>query len=235
MSKIKLFCIPHAGGSAAAYSKWQNYINPSIEICPIELAGRGKRFKEEPYNNIGEAVEDIYNIIKKDLDREYAFFGHSMGSLIAYELTHYIMQLKNKPPKHIFFSGRKAPNVIYENNSIHKLSEDNLKKKLLEFSGTPKEVLDNEHMCKVFLKILRQDFKICELYTYKNEYPKLNCNITILNGNRDDIKINHIAFWKQHTSKACYIYFFKGGHFYIDDNMGKVASIINSTLGIFKK
>ncbi|AGK96289.1 thioesterase II family protein [Clostridium pasteurianum] len=234
MSKIKLFCIPHAGGSAASYSKWQNYINPSIEICPIELAGRGKRFKEEPYNNIGEAVEDIYNIIKKDLDREYAFFGHSMGSLIAYELTHYIMQLENKPPEHIFFSGRKAPNVIYENNSIHKLSEENLKNKLLEFSGTPKEVLDNEHMCKVFLKILRQDFKICELYTYKNEYPKLNCNITILNGNRDDIKINHIAFWKQHTSKACYIYFFKGGHFYIDDNMENLASIINSTLGIFK-
>lgn len=232
MSKIKLFCIPHAGGSAAVYSKWKNYINPSIDICPIELAGRGKRFKEDFYNNINEAVEDVYNIIKNDLDDNYAFFGHSMGSLIAYELAHYIVKLKNNQPKHIFFSGRKAPNVIYENNSIHKLSEEDLKNKVFEFSGTPKEVLDNTHMSNAFLKILRADFKVCELYKYVKRDLKLDCNITILNGNKDDIKINHIASWKQHTSKECSIYFFKGGHFYMNDNIKSLAYIINSTLSI---
>ena len=231
MSNIKLFCIPHAGGSAAFYSKWKDYINPSIEICPIELAGRGKRFKEDFYDNIDEAVEDVYDIIKNDLDNNYAFFGHSMGSLIAYELSHYIMKLKNKPPKHIFFSGRKAPNIIYENNSIHKLPGEELKRKVFEFSGTPKEVLDNSHMSNIFLKILRADFKICELYKYVKRDFKLDCNITILNGNKDDIKINHIASWKQYTSKECYIYFFKGGHFYINDNIKSLAYIINSTLG----
>ncbi|MDF2505617.1 thioesterase domain-containing protein [Clostridium sp.] len=232
MSKIKLFCIPHAGGSAAVYSKWKRYINTSIEICPIELAGRGSRFKEDLYNNINEAVEDVYNIIKNDLNNNYAFFGHSMGSLIAYELTYHIMKLKDKPPKHIFFSGRKAPNVIYENNSIHKLSEENLKNKVFEFSGTPKEVLDNVHMSNVFLKILRSDFKVCELYEYAKKDFKLDCNITILNGNKDDIKINHIVSWKQQTSKECCIYFFKGDHFYINNNIESLAYIINSTLGI---
>lgn len=231
MSNIKLFCIPHAGGSAAFYSKWKDYINPSIEICPIELAGRGKRFKEDFYDNIDEAVEDVYDIIKNDLDNNYAFFGHSMGSLIAYELSHYIMKLKNKPPEHIFFSGRKAPNIIYENNCIHKLPGEELKRKVFEFSGTPKEVLDNSHMSNIFLKILRADFKICELYKYVKRDFKLDCNITILNGNKDDIKINHIASWKQYTSKECYIYFFKGGHFYINDNIKSLAYIINSTLG----
>lgn len=231
MSNIKLFCIPHAGGSAAFYSKWKDYINPSIEICPIELAGRGKRFKEDFYDNIDEAVEDVYDIIKNDLDNNYAFFGHSMGSLIAYELSHYIMKLKNKPPEHIFFSGRKAPNIIYENNCIHKLPGEELKRKVFEFSGTPKEVLDNSHMSNIFLKILRADFKICELYKYVKRDFKLDCNITILNGNKDDIKINHISSWKQYTSKECYIYFFKGGHFYINDNIKSLAYIINSTLG----
>ncbi|AOZ77366.1 gramicidin dehydrogenase [Clostridium pasteurianum DSM 525 = ATCC 6013] len=227
---MKLFCIPHAGGSAAAYSKWQNYIDPAIEVCPVELAGRGRRFNEGCYKDISEAVEDIYNIIKEDLNQEYAFLGHSMGSLIAYELTRYIIKLKGRTPEHIFFSGRKAPDVLYENNSIHKLSDEKLKNKSLEFSGTPREVLRNEYMCRAFLKVLRQDFKICETYTYKNEKLKLNCNISILNGDKDNININHIALWKKHTSRSCHIYSFKGGHFYIEDNMERIASIINSTL-----
>lgn len=235
MDKIKLFCISHAGGSAAAYSRWQKYIDPSIEVYPIELAGRGRRFYDKPYDNISEAVEDIYNIIKKDLSDRYAFFGHSMGSLIAYELAVYISRKKTRIPEHIFFSGRKAPNIIYENNAVHKLSDKELKNKLLELSGTPEEVINNEHLCSIFLKVLRQDFKICELYNYNQMNEKLNCNITVLNGNRDNININHIALWREHTSKSCYIHSFKGGHFYIGKNMEGVAYIINSTLTSSKK
>ncbi|MBC2578803.1 thioesterase II family protein [Clostridium sp. DJ247] len=230
MKKVKLFCIPHAGGSAAVYSKWKKYINPSIEICPIELAGRGKRFNENLYNNINEIVEDIYEIIKNNLQTDYAFFGHSMGSLIAYELTYHIMKLKNKSPKHIFFSGKKAPHIMYKNRLIHTLSDIEFKNRILEFSGTPKEVFENRDMLNIFAPILRADLGIFETYKYVEKHCKLDCNITIINGKNDDLTINDISGWKQHTSKSCSIYLFNGGHFYLNENLEALISIINTTL-----
>ncbi|WP_234121292.1 thioesterase II family protein [Clostridium hydrogenum] len=229
-NKIKLFCIPHAGGSAASYFKLRECIGDSMEVILIELAGRGKRYNDKFYDSIDEAVKDVYKSIKDDMDCEYAIFGHSMGSLIAYELVHYIKRLKGKLPINVFFSGRKAPNVIYENNFIHKLQDEELKNEILQLSGTPKEVFENKRIFDSFLPILRADFKICEEYKYKEKQSKLDCDITILNGTMDNIRIGDIAAWKMHTNKKCSIYFFEGGHFYINDNWESISKIIYKTI-----
>lgn len=230
MRKVKLFCIPHAGGSATSYLKLKKYINSHIEVCPIELAGRGRRFNESFYDSIEEAVYDVYKIIESNLDYEYAILGHSMGSLIAFELAHHIIKLKKQKPIHIFFSGRKSPNIIYTSNQIHKLPEEEFKNKIFEFSGTPKEIFENEKIFRTFLPILRADFKICEQYKYKEKPSKLNFDISILNGNMDDIKIKHIADWRKFTSKKCNIHFFQGGHFYINHNWNNLSDFINSII-----
>ena len=82
-----LFCLPYAGGSEVAYYKWKKYLHPSIELIPIELKGRGKRFNEIFYESLEEAVDDIFENIKdKIINNDYAIYGHSMGSLLSYEL-----------------------------------------------------------------------------------------------------------------------------------------------------
>ena len=63
MQKTKLFCFPHAGGSAFSYAKWKNHFNPYIEVVPVELAGRGYRIEENLYQSMEEAVNDVYNKI----------------------------------------------------------------------------------------------------------------------------------------------------------------------------
>ena len=57
MKNIKLFCIPHAGGSAAVYSRWKKYLDSSIELIPVELSGRGIRMGEKLYDSLKEAIE----------------------------------------------------------------------------------------------------------------------------------------------------------------------------------
>ena len=230
MKKFKLFCIPHAGGSASVYSKWNKFTQPYIEVVPIELAGRGKRFNENLYSSVNEAVEDIYKIIKDDLKTDYALFGHSMGSLIAYELAHYIIKLQKDSPKHIFLSGKKAPHIKADNICIDDLSDTEFKDKILSLSGTPKEIFQNKDMLNIFEPILKADLRILDAYKYFERGEKLNCNITILNGKNDNLTINDIWSWKQHTSKSCNIYLFKGGHFYLNENIKDLINIINSTL-----
>ena len=110
MKRIRLFCLPYAGGSAMLYTRWKKFLHDSIELYPVELAGRGSRSKEPFYNSVNDAVDDIYNSIEETLDdTEFAFFGHSMGCVLVYELMYRIKELKNRIPIHAFFSLRKLP------------------------------------------------------------------------------------------------------------------------------
>lgn len=228
---MKLFCLPYAGGSSVIYSSWKKYINSSIELCPIELTGRGKRYNEPFYSNINEAVEDVYKQIKDEIiEDEYAIFGHSMGSLIAYELCHKIIKEKDRNPEHVFFSGYKAPNIPYDEEQTYNLSDDEFKEKILEMGGTPKEFFECKELYEIFMPVIRSDFKIVELYEFKQKESKLPINISVLNGKEDEIKINEILDWRNHIQGDCKVYMLDGDHFYINDNVENIAKIINYTL-----
>ena len=111
MRTIKLFCIPYAGCSASIYSKWKRKLPQDIELIPLEPAGRGRRCDEPLYNNLNEAVDDLYWEAAKVLDRsdEYILFGHSMGSLLAFELYYKLMEEGFREPLHLYVSGARLP------------------------------------------------------------------------------------------------------------------------------
>lgn len=225
-----LFCLPYAGGSEVIYYKWKKYLNSPIHIEPIELKGRGKRFNENFYENLEEAVEDIFENIKdKILEDDYAIYGHSMGSLLAYELYYKIYNENVKLPKHIFFSGYKAPNIP-KKRKIHLLPDREFIKEVIELGGTPQEVADNEELIQLFTPILRNDFKILETYLYKEKKDKIQCDISILNGKKDNITLEELLAWKNHVDKGFKVYNFEGNHFFINDNVENITKIINVTL-----
>jgi surfactin synthase thioesterase subunit len=230
-----LFCLPYAGGSEAIYYKWKNFLNSLITLEPIELKGRGKRYSEEFYETLEDAVEDIFiNIKDKIYDNDYAIYGHSMGSLLAYELYYKINENDLRLPKHIFFSGYKAPCIIRKDEEIHTLPDSDFMKKVISLGGTPEEVLDNQELLEVVIPIIKNDFKIIEKYKYKKRDNKILCDISILNGKQDSIMIEEILAWKSHTCGNFKTYNFHGNHFFINNNIEKITYIINNTLGYNK-
>ncbi|MDP4180723.1 MAG: thioesterase domain-containing protein [Bacillota bacterium] len=231
MKKIKLFCIPYAGGGAMAYSKWKNYMDGAIELCPVELAGRGKRFRTPSYNTMEDATNDVYNIVMDDLDKfEYAFWGHSMGCLIVYELINRIASSNHRDPSHIFLSGRYPPH-IYKNKSRHTLPDDQFIQEISKLGGTANELLREKELLDIFIPILRADYRIVENYKHSKQYAKWNFDITILTGNSDeDVSAKDIIQWEEYTNKKCRIINFDGGHFFIHDRVQEIAEIINDTL-----
>ncbi|WBW96392.1 thioesterase II family protein [Oceanirhabdus sp. W0125-5] len=226
-----LFCLPYAGGSEAIYYNWKGFLSNSIELHPIELKGRGRRYNQEFYTDIDEAVNDIYNLIKEKIEEnEYAIYGHSMGSLLAYELYYKIASMGKRMPKHIFFSGYSAPGSIKEREITYTLPDYEFMNKIIELGGTQKEILENKELLELFIPILRNDIKILEKYKYKDREEKINCDISILNGSKDSIKINEITEWRNHTSKKCNIYTFTGNHFFINDNAENITNLIKYSL-----
>lgn len=232
MKKVKLFCFPYAGGSSNIYEKWRKLLSPSIELINIEYPGRGIRFTEPLLANIDDLVDDAFNFVIKHIDVTtcYSFFGHSMGTIVAYEIMHKLANLNYASPVHIFFSGKLAPHIENEFTPIHDLSNVEFKEQLLKLGGTTKESLDNEDWAKLFLPVLRADFKAVEEYRCLKPMLSFSCGFTILHGENDLLTLNRIEEWQHHTSGKCNFIQFSGDHFFINDHPSRIVDIINNTI-----
>ena len=232
MDKIKLFCFPWAGGSALSFYKWRKNLDEWIELIPVELSGRGHRHASPLYSTFEDAVEDVYIQIKNNLDGSpYAFFGHSMGSLIAFELSHKIKGMGKSEPQYLFMSGRWAPNIIKKNPIDFCMSDEEMKIAMERLGGTGKDLLEDEKLMKVFIPVLRSDIRITEEYDYIEKNEKLNSNIVAMTGISDSsIHYSDLLAWQQHTECEFNICKFKGGHFFINEVMENVVKYINSRL-----
>jgi medium-chain acyl-[acyl-carrier-protein] hydrolase len=232
MSKIKLFCFPYAGGSAVIYNQWKQYLDPEIELIPIELAGRGKRIQESLYTDVPAVIDDVYGIVSKMINGvPFALFGHSMGGMISYQLYQKIREKGERSPVHVFFSGRSAPHVKRtDEKKYHLLEEVEFKKEVINLGGTPPEFFDHPELLEVFLPLLKNDFRLAEANTHNGEIHPLECNISIFLGKDEDLTTEQCDGWKKHTEKLCSIHYFEGGHFFLHEKTEQIVRLINNTL-----
>jgi medium-chain acyl-[acyl-carrier-protein] hydrolase len=146
------------------FPSWIDYLPKTIEICPVELPGRGSQIQLTPFNRIEPLVKAITLEILPYLDRPFVFFGHSMGGLISFELARLIRRQYNLEPVHLFISGRRAPQINNLKTVINNLPKADLIRELRQLNGTPEEVLNNDELMEILLPILRADFSVLENY-----------------------------------------------------------------------
>lgn len=228
MSKVKLYCLPPAGMSAVSYNAWQCYMRDFIDVFPIELAGRGIRYKDGLYLDSDNAVNDIYEIIKNKIDdQDYAIFGHCMGSWLAYELCRKLIFLGHRKPVHVIFSGKEAPH-IKNDKSIHNLPDKEFIEEIIKLGGTSEDFFEDDNMVKMFMPVLRNDFRIIENYRCPENKGKLPFAISVFYG-KDDTKLKtSLHEWKSYSDISCNFYEFEGEHFFPD--IEKVIETINEIL-----
>ncbi|HEX3030074.1 MAG TPA: thioesterase domain-containing protein [Clostridia bacterium] len=228
---MKLFCFPYAGGSASIYYPFKNYLDKTIELYPVELAGRGKRCSEPMPNTMDEMVWDVFEAIKDEIAASrYAFFGYSMGSVIAYELCLKIKKYGLKGPEHVFVAARGAPNVVRHAEQIHNLNNTEFLEKIKKTGGTPKEFFDNTELVDFYLPVLKGDYKVIEEYETVLKTTRIDCDITVLDGTEDNIPGDNMTAWKELTNKKSIFYQFEGDHFFIKKQTKQIVDIINRSL-----
>jgi medium-chain acyl-[acyl-carrier-protein] hydrolase len=229
---IKLFCFPHAGGSSVAYWPWKRYLDPQIDLIPIELPGHGKRYKSPFCKTFQDAVDDLYHQMQPYLSEQstpYAMFGHSLGSLLVYGVVERIKKTGLPMPCHIFFSGRFPPHI--KKTALHTYSDKELLDTVLSYEGTPSGIIKNPYLYEMFLEVLKADIRLIETFTYKPRSSNYQFPISVLGGNEDtDLKEDELNSFRDYTDKSCSIYRFSGGHFFLKDHLQEVTSLINETL-----
>jgi medium-chain acyl-[acyl-carrier-protein] hydrolase len=221
---LQLFCFPYAGGSASIYFSWRDKISSDIEILTIQLPARGELFLEDAIVDMDILVERLYREILPYLNRPFAFFGHSMGGVIAYALLKKIEQYSHYRAKFIIISATKSPSNYYGRRE-HLLTNKALKEKLIEHNATPKEILENSELMELILPIYRADLEL--IHTYNPLLlPKIKSKLYLFNS-LEDMSKERIMKWSDYFEQEVGYYEFLGGHFFINSNRDWVISKIS--------
>jgi len=211
--KLRLFCLPHAGGNAFLYRPWRQLFPAHVDLCPIELPGHGARLEEPAFRRMAPLVDELAQALEPLLSVPFAFFGHSMGAAIAYEMTQRLQRPSG--PVHLFVSARSAPDPAYEPRALHRLADGELMAALARMGGTPAEVLARKDLMAVLLPGIRADLELIETYVPGAE-GRVVCPITALGGADDRMIDRHrLEAWRGFTTEGFRLHSFPGGHFYL--------------------
>jgi medium-chain acyl-[acyl-carrier-protein] hydrolase len=215
-ARARLFCFPYAGGGASVYYKWAELLPPQSELCPAQLPGREMRIGEQPYQRLDPLVEATASALLPFLSRPFAFFGHSMGALLSFELARYLRRNYGISPIHLFVSGLGAPQLPRLRPPIHEAPDSEFLSEIVRLNGTPKEVLEHSELLGLMLPLLRADFAVCETYEFSAEEP-LSCPISAYGGLEDEDSVrDRLEPWREHTSGAFTLRMFPGDHFFLN-------------------
>lgn len=198
-----------------------------IELCNLELPGRGKRISEPLLRSIEEMTEDLYEQIKNKLNERYIIYGHSLGALLSYTLCRHIQGVEEKLPKALFVSGQRAPSLL-KSDDTHLLPDGAFMDVLRGMNGTPEELLSDESFVKYFLPVIRSDFRSISEYRYKPAEKKLNVSFEIFTGADENITDDEILGWQIETTAQVKFHKLHGGHFFIFDHIPELCGRFES-------
>jgi surfactin synthase thioesterase subunit len=222
----RLFCFPHAGGTASTFRLWQEFLSPRIEILAVQLPGRGTRTQEVPYRSLEPLVADLAKTIHHLADKPVSFLGNSMGALISFELAHRLRAERNIEPIHLFLAGRHPPHLENIAPVTFELPEKQFIEELRQMDGTPEEILENQELLELILPALRADFEAVERYTFTPR-PKLTCPITVMGGLADSgVNEESLARWQEQSSGKFTLRMFAGNHFFMQGQEKLVQQLI---------
>lgn len=229
-ASVRLFCFPYAGGNARLFRAWSEQLSPDIEVCPIQLPGREHRIAEAPHTRLLELIENLIDVLTPYLDQPYAFFGHSMGALISFELARALSRRAQGTLLRLFASAHRAPQFPLQHLPIYTLPDARFIQMLQRYSGMTESILQNRELMQLLLPLLRADFELCETYQYVSG-PRLSCSISSFGGIYDpEITREHLEGWKEQTTGAYRLHFFAGDHFYIHQHTERLLEILQSEL-----
>lgn len=229
-ARLRLFCLPHAGGGALPYRSWAARLAPAVEVVAIRLPGRETRFREPPYTRLGDVVSALLDHLGPALDRPYAVLGHSMGALIGYELAQACRRYGLRPPARLLVSGRAAPHVPDRRPPVHDAPVARLVTRLHEMGGTPPAILADSAALASLLPLLRADFAVAETYRYRGA-PPLDCPISVFGGDDDPYTTPaDLLAWRRHSTADCKVRVMTGGHFFLHEPDARLVPDIRADL-----
>ncbi|UMB76757.1 MULTISPECIES: thioesterase II family protein [Dickeya] len=225
-ARIRLLCIPYAGGSANLYQHWHEYLPEDVEVVVAQLPGRSYRLSEPPHESMSAVVSELMTYIHQVLDRPLIIFGHSLGGCIGFALMVELQRRGLPLPAFFIGSASRPPHQLQLARKTHHVSDEKFIDMLREMKGTSEEILNSNDIMAMLLPMLRADFKISETYQYTDTL-KYAVPAMFFSGDGDRyLPAERIALWQELFSSRVTFASFPGGHFFIHDHINDITQII---------
>ncbi|MGC9498420.1 thioesterase II family protein [Streptomyces sp. WG7] len=228
-SPIRLVCLPHAGGSAPFYFPMSQSLAPAVDVLSVQYPGRQDRRDEPGITDIGVYADRLTAELVPWLDRPLALFGHSMGAVLAFEVTRRLERDHGVSPVRIFASGRRSPSS-FRHETVHLRDDDGIVAEMRALSGTDSRILGDEEILRMVLPAIRSDYTAIENYRAALEDTVL-APVTVLTGDADPRTSREEAdAWERHTTGGFGIHRFPGGHFFLASHQERIMKLVSEEL-----
>jgi medium-chain acyl-[acyl-carrier-protein] hydrolase len=230
-ARLRLFCFPYAGIGASIFRTWSDGLPADVEVCPVQFPGRGTRLMEAPFTQLSPLVQALAQTLVPLLDKPFAFFGHSLGALVGFELARQLRRQSGVQPVRLFVSADRAPQIPHRERPIHALPEGEFLVELRRLNGIPGKVLEEAELMQIMLPVLRADFAVYETYVHSTE-PPLNCPISTFGGLQDHrVSRGDLEAWRDQTSGSFSLRMFPGDHFFWNTIQPLLLEVLSQELG----
>jgi len=231
--KLRIFCFPFAGGSAAAFGPLWRDAPAELDLVPMELPGRWARAAEPPIESIEGLAAAAYEVMAPMLHAPFALFGYSFGALIAFEVARRCAA-SGREPEHLFVAACAAPQLI-QPGTLHAVLDDReLIRAVDRRYASPGDAafdLTDAELVALVARALRADFKALETYRYQPLTAALHCPVHVFGGKTDAaVSADALRAWAAHAQSPIHVRTFDGGHFFLRTNTQALLHAITTGL-----
>lgn len=229
-ASMRLFCLPHAGGSAVFYRPWAKEISPAVEVHAVQYPGRADRMADAFVTDAHQLARLIAGAMAPLMDRPAALFGHSMGAVLAYEVAR-LLQERGSAPVHVFASGARPPHDRGDDRVAGR-DDDGVVAEMVRLGGTDADALRDPELRELVLPYVRNDFALIEDYAHRDG-TRLTVPLTAVIGDADPhVTEEQARGWGEVTGGRFALRTLPGGHFYLTDQQPAVIAEIHRTLEV---
>ncbi|MFC9324666.1 thioesterase II family protein [Kitasatospora sp. NPDC057015] len=230
----RLFCFHHAGGAASAFGDWQRELGPDVTVLPVQLPGRERRAAEPRFTDMAALVADLDENLDPLLDEPFAFYGHSMGAIVAYHLTRLRAARGRSLPVRLMVGAYPPPHRPATATAALDLNDDQLARFLVDIGGMSEMLLRYPDWVRSALALARDDLRVCVSAPPPGDF-RLPCPIEVFAGEKDPLlPLADVSGWAEHSSVSCRVHPIPGGHFFTQESsaefLAKVASFFTVRL-----
>ncbi|MFV2119185.1 thioesterase II family protein [Streptomyces sp. Act-28] len=228
-ASVRLYCFPYAGGAASAFHGLAHRLPEWVELRAVQYPGRQDRYADPPSESVGALAEETARALGEPFDRPTAFFGHSMGALVAFEAARLLLPRFPSPLAALFVSACKSPAERVPRGTD--FSESEIRAYLHDLGGEGARALEaDEELWQLAYPVLSGDLRLIERYRYAAGAP-LTCPLVAIGGEDDtSVTPGDLALWKEYAVGGAERHTLAGGHFYFDRALDPLVSILADTL-----
>lgn len=231
-ARLRLWCVPFAGGGAAVWQPWALAMAGLAEIVAVRAPGREDRFEEPPLVRLTDLVGAVVENLSPYLLTNYVLCGISLGALVVFEVARALRARGLPAPRALVVCAARAPHYGPDRPLMHPLPQREFVAEVeRRYGPMPPEIRDTPEILDLVLPTLRADITMYETYVHADE-PPLAVPILALGGRADGtVSSTQLHDWREHTTAPCEVDLLPGGHFFAQDNFPMTSARVRAFLG----